>query len=371
MQKQLLLVDDEKFFLEGLKEGLAEFKDIFTTDICFSVKEAMALCNKKKYDLIVSDIRMPGESGLDFFVYLRQQSYSGGFIAMTAYGSAEILARIKQLGGVEVVLKPFNLNWFKEKIKDFFSDEEGVSGTIEAISLTSLLQLINLEKKTLLVKVSDNNEEGFLYFNKGEIIHAQYRQKIGEEAVYHLLKMKKGHFSLFKLGKKEIPDQTIEIPFMAVMMNAMKLLDENSKDTGKEDEDNTYIKQEEIMDIKRMQDAIDQLKSKIGVGLIHTSIWSSSDGQALVAYNEKPKAVALLNELTQHLYKVLSESEEGFFELGRYYLIDLVKDNMVIIIYLGDYQWSILFDKKKVQLGLLLNVVVPNIIDVFEEAITG
>lgn len=371
MPKQLLLVDDEKFFLDGLKEGLAEFNDIFTTDICFSVKEAMDLCNKKKYDLIVSDIRMPGESGLDFFVYLRQQNYSGGFIAMTAYGSAEVLARIKQLGGVEIILKPFNLDWFKEKIKDFFSDEEGVSGTIEAISLTSLLQLINLEKKTLLVKVADNTNEGFLYFDKGEIIHAQYRQTTGEEAVYHIIKMKKGHFSLLKLSKKEIPDQTIEPPFMGLMLNAVKSMDENSKNTGQEDDNNKYIKKEEIMDIKKMQEAVEQLKAKIGTGLIHTAIWSSADGQALVAYNEKPKAVALLNELTNQMYKVLSQSEEGFFELGRFYLIDLVRDNMVIIIYLGDYQWSILFDKKKVQLGLLLNVVVPNIIDIFEEAITG
>jgi hypothetical protein len=44
---------------------------------------------------------------------------------------------------------------------------------------------------------------------------------------------------------------------------------------------------------------------------------------------------------------------------------------MIIILYLGDYQWSILFDKKEVQLGLLLNIVVPKIIDTFEEAITG
>jgi CheY-like chemotaxis protein len=365
MAKKLLLVDDEKFFLEGLKEGLAEFKDIFTTDICFSVGEAMDLCNKKKYDLIVSDIRMPGESGLDFFVYLRQQSYQGGFIAMTAYGNAEVLARIKQLGGVEIILKPFNLDWFKEKIKDFFSDEEGVSGTIEAISLASLLQLINLEKKTLLVKVDDNINEGFLYFNKGEIIHAQYLQETGEAAVYHIIKMKKGRFSLFKLTKKEMPEQTIEPPFMGVMMNAMKQLDENNI------EPNEDTNKEEIMDIKKLQEAVEQLKTKVGAGLIHTAIWTSADGQALVAYNEKPKAVALLNELTNQMYKVLSQSEEGFFELGRFYLIDLVKDNMVIIIYLGDYQWSILFDKKKVQLGLLLNVVVPNIIDIFEEAITG
>lgn len=102
MPKQLLLVDDEKFFLDGIKEGLAEFKDIFTTDICFSV----------------------------------------------TYGGAEVLAGIKRLGGVEILLKPFNLDWFKEKITDFFSDEEGVSGTIEAISLTSLLQFDQPGEKT-------------------------------------------------------------------------------------------------------------------------------------------------------------------------------------------------------------------------------
>jgi hypothetical protein len=44
---------------------------------------------------------------------------------------------------------------------------------------------------------------------------------------------------------------------------------------------------------------------------------------------------------------------------------------MVIIVYLGDYQWGLLFNKKEVQLGLLLNIVIPKIIDIFEEAITG
>ena len=59
MKKKLLLVDDEEFFLEGLRDGLKEFENIFTTDICFSVDEAKRLHKKNTYDLIVSDIRMP------------------------------------------------------------------------------------------------------------------------------------------------------------------------------------------------------------------------------------------------------------------------------------------------------------------------
>ena len=62
MTKKLLLVDDEKFFLEGLKEGLLDYEDVFTTDICFSVNEAIKLNEKNEYDLIVTDIRMPKKS---------------------------------------------------------------------------------------------------------------------------------------------------------------------------------------------------------------------------------------------------------------------------------------------------------------------
>jgi hypothetical protein len=81
--------------------------------------------------------------------------------------------------------------------------------------------------------------------------------------------------------------------------------------------------------------------------------------------------VALFNMVTQNLVTALSESEEEFVEIGRFYMIDLIGDNMSIVLYLGDYQWGILFNKKKSQLGLILNLIIPKIIDIFEEAITG
>ena len=371
MTKRLLLVDDEKFFLEGLKEGLSQFENIFTTDICFSVKEAIDLYNRNRYDLIISDIRMPGESGLDLFIYLRDQDYRGGFIAMTAYGSPEVLKRIKSLGGLDVMLKPFDLSWFSDKILDFFTEEEGVSGTIDSIALTSLLQMINLEKKSLVVKVEDKTSEGFLYFDRGEIVHAEYQGETGEEAAFYLIKLRRGRFSLLNQNEKRIDQKTIETPFMVLMMNVMKIEDESLKDNTLEDKNKKNIDEEVNMDIKKLNEAVEYLKDQLGKGLLNTDIWSTADGQSLAAYNPQPKAVALFNQLTQQMANVLSQSEENYVELGRYYLIDLVGEPMIIILYLGDYQWGILFNKKEVQLGLLLNIVIPQIIDIFEEAITG
>jgi YesN/AraC family two-component response regulator len=371
MIKRLLLVDDEKFFLEGLKESLSKYKNIFTTDICFSVKEAIDLYKENQYELIISDIRMPKKSGLDLFVYLKDQDYHGGFIAMTAYGSPEVLKKIKSLGGLEVILKPFNLSWFTEKVLDFFEEEEGVSGTIDSIALTSLLQMINLEKKTLTVKVENQTSVGFLYFAKGEIVHAEYQGETGEKAAFQLITLKRGRFSLLNPKEKKIDKETIDTPFMVLMMNVMKTADENKKNIILADKNKNYMDEEVNMDIKKLKEALEYLKEQLGKGLVHSDIWATADGQPLVGYNSQTKAAALFNQLTQQIADALHQSEEDYVELGRYYLIDLVGDHTVIILYLGEYQWGILFNKKDIQLGLLLNVVIPQIIDVFEEAITG
>lgn len=225
MAKKLLLVDDEKFFLEGLKEGLSEYEDVFTTDICFSVNEAIKLNERNEYDLIITDIQMPEKSGLDLFVYLREHHFEGGVFAMTAYASEDFFKKIKKLGGLDIISKPFKFTWFKDRILEFFSrNEHGVSGKIDSINLTSILQVINLEKKSVVVKIKIEDNEGFLYFNKGEMVHAKFKELLGEEAAVHLIKMNKGKFSLLK-GEKKAP-QTVNTPFFVLMINIMKIINE-------------------------------------------------------------------------------------------------------------------------------------------------
>lgn len=378
MEKRILLVDDEKFFLEGLKEGLSDFKEFFFTDICFSVDEAIRLVKKHHYDLIISDIRMPKKSGLDLFVYLKKQKYQGGFFAMTAYGTEEILAKIKKLGGLDIILKPFNFSWFKDKIMDFFVEEEGVSGVVDAIDLTSLLQMINLEKKSLSVKISIKDKQGYLYFKNGEVIHAEFDRIEGEEAAFHLIRTRKGRFSVEK-GKKDVK-QTIDTPFMVLLMNVMKKADEedNRKNNRRSDdqktvevihidiERNQLMSKEGYMNIKKLNQAIEIQKDNMGDGLLATDIYGSADGQSLVGWNSNPQACALMNRISNYMIDALDGA--GFPALGRYYILDLVDGKMVIVITLGEFQWGMLVDRTKIQLGLLLNVVMPKMIQSFEAA---
>lgn len=121
------------------------------------------------------------------------------------------------------------------------------------------------------------------------------------------------------------------------------------------------------MNLQKLNEALEFLKSNLGNGLLSTDIISLIDGLSIMGYNSNPKGAALFTELTSVLTKTLKEAEAP--ELGRYYIIDLADNKMIIILPFIEYMWGIFIDKNKVSLGLLLNIVLPKIIDNFEEAL--
>jgi len=123
------------------------------------------------------------------------------------------------------------------------------------------------------------------------------------------------------------------------------------------------------MNVKKLTNATRILKEDLGDGLEATDIWMAVDGQSIVGINPQPQACALFNRITNYLGEALKAS--GFPELGRYYFIDLAANHMVVVLPLGEYQWGMLLDTSKVQLGLLLNVVMPKALEAFKEAVAG
>ncbi len=221
--KNLLLIDDEINLLESLKEGLSSESDIFNTEIAFSVDEAVKLIKTKPFDLIITDLRMPEKSGLELLIFLKENKYSGEVMVMTAYGDSETSSYIKVLGGARVIAKPFDFEWFKSILIENFT-KEGFSGTIDSIDLTTLLQVIHLEKKTTGIEIMINDDTGYLYFNDGELVNAEFLKFKGEEAAYKLIGLNKGHFNVIK-NKKSV-EKLIKIPFMNFLMGVMKDVDE-------------------------------------------------------------------------------------------------------------------------------------------------
>jgi len=123
------------------------------------------------------------------------------------------------------------------------------------------------------------------------------------------------------------------------------------------------------VNIKKLNEAIEVQKENMGEGLLATDIFSSIDGQSLVGWNSNPQACALFNRITLMLTKTLDGS--AFPKLSGFYLMNLEGGFMVVVLPMGDYQWGMLIDTKKTQLGLLLNIAIPKMIDTFEVARKG
>lgn len=143
--------------------------------------------------------------------------------------------------------------------------------------------------------------------------------------------------------------------------------DQKSSD-NKIQHNNIIVRKEPNMNVQKLNEIIELMVKDLGDGLLATDIWTIADGFSIAGHNSQPKATALFNQLTSYLNDTLIGS--GFPGLGKYYMMDLLDNKLVIILPMGEYRWGVLVDSSKVQLGLLLNVIVPKIIDVFEEAIT-
>jgi len=113
--KAVWIIDDDRSIRWVLEKSLArasiEFKSFTTAD------DALRALAKEQPQVVVSDIRMPGSSGLDFLQALHQRYPLIPVIIMTAYSDLESAVSAFQGGAFEYLPKPFDINHAVELIR--------------------------------------------------------------------------------------------------------------------------------------------------------------------------------------------------------------------------------------------------------------
>lgn len=120
------------------------------------------------------------------------------------------------------------------------------------------------------------------------------------------------------------------------------------------------------IDLDRLNQCVDAMKSLLKDGLLAVDIWNLNDGLSLAGYNSQPAAVGLFTQLTGELVSTLRDS--GFPGLNRYYLLDMEGDHTSMIIRHGDLLQGMLLNNKKVNLGVLLSVALPRSLEMVGQA---
>ena len=122
------------------------------------------------------------------------------------------------------------------------------------------------------------------------------------------------------------------------------------------------------MNVKKLKESVTILKDDLDGALMATDIWLTGTGQSIAGYNPNPQATALFERVTEFMNKALSGA--GFPSLNKYYMLELEGNATVLVLQFDTgYQWGILVDSSKIQLGLLLNIAVPNARKAFLEAL--
>jgi len=101
----ILVVDDEPAMCKMLHKFLK--KKGYLVDISSSAEEAINLLTNKYYNLIISDLKLPGIDGVELVKRTRDMGINSDFIIMTAHGTIETAIRSMKLGAFDYIVKPF------------------------------------------------------------------------------------------------------------------------------------------------------------------------------------------------------------------------------------------------------------------------
>ncbi|HET7832624.1 MAG TPA: nitrogen regulation protein NR(I) [Gallionella sp.] len=133
--KPVWIIDDDRSIRWVLEKSLArediEFKSFASAD------DALRVLNNDVPQVVVSDIRMPGSSGLDFLQVLHQRYPLVPVIIMTAYSDLESAVSAFQGGAFEYLPKPFDINHAVELIRRALEQSRRKSGEAEQVEVAA------------------------------------------------------------------------------------------------------------------------------------------------------------------------------------------------------------------------------------------
>lgn len=104
--EQLLLVDDEKDYLQGLSRLLKRQCSGLSVTACACAADALARMEAQRFDLALLDVKMPGVDGLKLLAAIKERDPDLTVVMMTAYGTVNIAVKAMKQGAWDFITKP-------------------------------------------------------------------------------------------------------------------------------------------------------------------------------------------------------------------------------------------------------------------------
>lgn len=186
--KKVLIVDDEDDMLWMLQRNLDNGIPNIETFTAQSGEEALSVLNTTEINLVITDINMPGISGLELLTEVSNRFPSTKVIIMTAYPSNAFENTAKKHGAINFIEKPFDINELRKIVENVLTSEDS-DDSMGGIALLDIIRFNGLAGATSALKVKKDDREGVVFFREGLVAHATLGSKQGEDAFFDIIEI--------------------------------------------------------------------------------------------------------------------------------------------------------------------------------------
>lgn len=142
MKKRVLIVDDEPSIIEVIQE-MIEKSDLECSCLTAkSVDEAIKIIESDRLDAIITDLVMPGRSGLDLLKAGGQREPKIPVIVISGYGDKDMISKVWKLGAAEFLDKPISSKRLLASLKNILQleNQQITPSRLETVRVTLMME---------------------------------------------------------------------------------------------------------------------------------------------------------------------------------------------------------------------------------------
>ena len=201
---KVLIVDDDAQLLTIITDTLKKYRNKFELITAQDGLDAIKVMRTQPVSLVVTDLKMPKVNGLVLLAYMSKNFPTVPCIIMTGYGTPFLKKRLEE-EALHYLEKPFKITDLARAIISVLGQEEILGGTLNGVSVTGFLKLVEMEHITCLCEISSpESKKGYLLFDGGVLCNAYYGNIRREEAALILLKMEDVKIKFRKPPKEKV-----------------------------------------------------------------------------------------------------------------------------------------------------------------------
>jgi DNA-binding response OmpR family regulator len=235
-QHFVLLLDDDVCLTTLVKHAFRRHLTEVELLVARTIEEAQMYLAEYAIQFFILDVNLPDGSGLDFLADIRTIFPEAKAMILTATPLPQYRQQSRDMGAllfrekpvdpkelVEVVRTKLVL---KEETVHLHAKDGRFAVSLTCLSAMDIIQLKCLSSATLALQFTAPQGGGKIYFESGEIVHAEAPGQTGEQAIETILRWRGGKIA--ELPEERAQHRTIMVSWQGLLLNVAQRIDEAS-----------------------------------------------------------------------------------------------------------------------------------------------